>query len=129
MGRIRTVGRSRGSGRGRGLAEREEDEGGRSSVLEDRPSKLSHALSVLRKRRFGVAMLGRGVSRKKGGGGEGGREGAEIGRRKEVTEEDRGRKERSYPEVDYRETEKRAGAGETERKSGRAREREMEGKR
>jgi len=33
------------------------------------------------------------VSRKKGGGEEDGREGPEIGRRKEVTEEDRGRKE------------------------------------
>lgn len=62
---------------------------------EDRPSKLSHALSVLRKRRIGVVMWWRSwCVREERRRREGGREGLEISvRRKEVTEEDRGWKE------------------------------------
>lgn len=62
---------------------------------EDRPSKLSHALSVLRKRRIGVAVL-RCFLKERGSEEE--RVGERGCRRrsvhkKEVTEEDRGWKE------------------------------------
>lgn len=78
MGRVRTgpIEGSRRDGAGKSSAARE-DRADEASKPEDRPSKLSHALSVLRKPRIGgwwcVSPPGSGGP----AGGEGGRRGAE----------------------------------------------------
>lgn len=93
---------------GRGLAR------GRTKILgpEDRPSKLSHALSVLRKRRIGVVMWWSWCVQEERRRGRGWQRGPEIGpKERGDTEEDRGWRKRSYPKVDYRETEKRTKSG------------------